>query len=298
MGGNHPARQHYIPQLLIRNFVDSCGHLWVYDKSRGELYLTNAKNAFVENNIYTRYRFSRGDNSYEEFVRSTKKDYSYEADSLARIESMAAPVVSKIIKHARAKFPPQLSAHQANSWKAFVLAMARRTPESRQRATSISDREAFYMAAKKKADEISYNLPDMETLYEDSRIWKLKDMVISNVHAAFAAGVSPREKREEERFCRECGLCVAIICNPSSTNSFLIGSHGLAIVPSDEAKGSWLPIAHDVAVSVTSFPNSELLMVIDDKMQRVVQAINAASNALSHTIASRSEELVRTFIVR
>ena len=113
-------------------------------------------------------------------------------------------------------------------------------------------------------------------------------MVISNVHAAFAAGVSRRDKREEERFCRECGLCVAIICNPSPTNSFLIGSHGLTIVPSGKAKGSWLPIAHDVAVSVTSFPDRELLVVIDDKAQHVVEAINAATNALSHTIASRS----------
>ncbi len=298
MGANHPARQHYIPEFLIRHFVDSCGHLWVYDRRRGKLYPTSAKKAFVESNIYTRYEFARGDN-YEGLVGSTKKDYSYEADSLSRIESEAAPVVSRIIKHARAKFPPKLSAHQANSWKAFVLAMARRTPESRQRVTSISDREAFYVAAKRRADEISYDLPDIDTLYKDSRIWKLKNMVVSNVHAGFAAGVSRREKREEERFCRECGLCVAIICNPSPTNSFLIGSHGLAIVPSNEAKGSWLPIAHDVAVSVTSFPDREFLVVIDDdRTKRVVAAINAASNARSHTIASRSEELVRTFIAR
>ena len=298
MDAKHPVRQHYIPEFLMRNFVDSCGHLWVYDKKRGKLYSTNAKNVFVKNNIYTRYEFGRGRNDYEKFVRSTRKDYSYEADSLARIESRAAPVVSRIIKHARAKLPPQLSACQASDWKVFVLAMARRTPESRQRVTSISDREAFYLAAKTRAEEINYDLPDMDTLYEDSRIWKLEDMVISNVHAAFAAGVSPREKREEERFCRECGLCVAIICNPSPVNSFLIGSHGVAIVPSGKAKGGWLPVAHDVAVSVTPFPDRELLVVVDDKAEHVVEAINAATDALSHTIASRSGELVRAFIVR
>ncbi len=205
MGANHPVRQHYIPEFLVRNFVDSYGRLWVYDRRRGKLYPTSAKKVFVESDIYTRYRFSHGD-SYERLVGSTKKDYSYETDSLSRIESKAAPVVSRIIKHARAKSPPQLSANQANNWKAFVLAMARRTPESRQRVTFISDREAFYMAAKARADEIRYDLPDIDTLYRDSRVWKLKNMVMSNVHAGFAAGVSRREKREEERFCRECGF--------------------------------------------------------------------------------------------
>ena len=79
MDAKHPVRQHYIPKFLMRNFVDSCGHLWVYDKKRGKLYSTNAKNVFVKNNIYTRYEFGRGRNDYEEFVRSTRRDYSYEA---------------------------------------------------------------------------------------------------------------------------------------------------------------------------------------------------------------------------
>ena len=122
---------------------------------------------------------------------------------------------------------------------------------------------------------------------------------MSNVHAQFAAGVSPREKHEEEIFRRESGLCVAIICNPSPKNSFLIGSHGLAIVQSrhsdDAVTRSWLPIAHDVAVLATSFPDREFLLVIDEKRKGVVETINAASNALSHTIAGRSEELVHAF---
>ena len=175
MGAKHPVRQHYIPEFLIRNFVDSCGHLWVYDKKRRKLYPANATKVFVENNIYTRYIFGRSSNDYEEFAGSIKRDYSYEADSLARIESRAAPVVSKIIKHARAKLPPQLSACQASDWKVFVLAMARRTPESRQRVTSISDREAFYLAAKTGAEEVNYDLPNMDTLYKDSRIWEAEE---------------------------------------------------------------------------------------------------------------------------
>ena len=302
MGANNPTRQHYIPEFLIRHFLDNSGHLWVYDKGRAKVYPTNAKKAFVKNNIYTTHKFGRGDEStdYMEFMKSITKDYRHEVEFAQRIESNAAPVISQIIERARANNPPQLSHQQTNSWKSFVLAMARRTPESRRRATSLNDRDAFYMAAKARAHEVHYDdLPDIDSLYRDPRILELASIVMSNVHAQFAAGVSPRERREEEIFRRESGLCVAIICNPSPKNSFLIGSHGLAIVqsrhPDDAVTRSWLPIAHDVAVLATSFPDREFLLVIDEKRKCVVETINAASNALSHTIAGRSEELVRAF---
>ena len=305
MGANNPIRQHYIPEFLLRNFLDDRGQLWIYDKGQEKIYTTNTKNAFVKNNTYTRYRFEHIEKNTkpEEFIDSVIKDYKYEIESFARdIESKASPVISRIIEEARSNQCPQLSRKQAIHWKRFMLAMARRTPESQRRVAAIkSDDDAFYMGAKARADEVGYDLPDRESLYQDPRIRKLKDFVMTNVNAKFAAGESHRERIEEDRFCHETGLRVAVIRNPSPRNSFLIGSHGLAIVqsghPDASVNGSWLPIAHDVAVSATPAPNKEFLLILDDENKRIVEAINIASDSHSQTIAGRSEELIRSFIV-
>ena len=304
MGSNNPVRQHYIPEFLLRNFSDDRGHLWVYDKGQRNLYATNAKNVFVKRNIYTTFRFEHIEKNteFERFISSIIKDYTYEVEDFARdIEGNASPIISRVIDRARINQFPKLSQPESDKWKRFMLAMARRTPESRKRATSVSDDFAFYEAVKLHANKVNYDLPDREVLYQDSRVLKLKELVMANVHARFAAGDSPRERIEEERFCRETGLCIAVIRGASARNSFLIGSHGLCIVqsggPGDPIHGSWLPIAHDVAILATSAPDKEWLWVLDNEKKDVVEKINAASDSQSQIIAGRSEELVRAFVV-
>ena len=303
MSTKNPVRQHYIPELLLRNFLDDKGLLWVYDKDQEKIYPTTEKNAFVIKDMYTAFRFEHIEKNteFEIFINSIIKDYRYETKNLARdIESKAAPAISRIIEKVRSNGFPQLSEDQANNWKRFMLSMARRTPESRKRATSISDDDAFYIAAKACADKINYNLPNKEILYQDPRVLKLKELLMANVHAKFSAGDSSRERKEEDRFCRETGICVAVISNPRPKNGFLIGSHGLAIVQShlsnNSIEGSWLPIAHDVAVLATSAPDKEHLLVINHKRTYVVEEINAASALQSNIIVGKSEELVRAFI--
>ena len=305
MGTNNPKRQHYIPRFLLRHFLDEDGQLWIYDKVQEKIYRTTPKNVFAINDLYTTYGFDhvRKNAEYVEFIDSVKKDYKYEVSYFAGgIESKVAPVISQIIEKARSNQFPQLSSEQADTWKRFVLAMARRTPESQKRVTSVGDRDVFYEAAKARADELNYDLPDRESLYQDPRILKLRDLVMANVDARFAAGDSPRERCVADRFCRETGLCVAAIRNPSPMNSFLIGSHGLAIVqsshPKDSVNGSWFPIAHDVAVLATSVPGKELLLVLDNDRTRVIETINAASAAQSQIIAGRSKSLVRSLMAK
>ena len=142
-----------------------------------------------------------------------------------------------------------------------MLSMARRTPESQKRVQSTSDTDPFYTAAKGQADKDNYPLPDREALNRNPNVQTLREYVLHNVDADFAAGNSPKDQNVESRFCLETGICIAVICNPSPRNSFLIGSHGLAIVqachPDDSINGSWLPIAHDVAVLATAFPDKD-----------------------------------------
>ena len=224
-------------------------------------------------------------------------NYSYAAEEeLSRIESGVAPVIRRIIEKARCNLCPQLIPEDCNSWKRFMLAIACRTPESRERIVSHkSFEDAFYEAAKKVAEKENYmGLPDKVSIFQDSRISKLKDIIKSNVDTTFAAGDHPRTRDETERFCRETGLLIAIICMPK--RSFVIGSHGLAIVQpnhkDNQTQGSWLPIAHDVAVAPTAFPYRAFLLPLDRDRESIIERINRASVAQSRIIAGRSKALI------
>ena len=305
MGANNPAKQHYIPRFLLKQFLDESGRLWVHDKDRRKTYSTSPRKAFVQRDLYTTFGFAHipKDTDPEAFLQSMTKDYTYETERFGtNLEGNVAPIVSRIIQKARSGQLPRLTEREAAYWKRFMLAIARRTPESQRRATSISGDDAFYEALKARAEAENYKLPDQESLYRDPRIRKLMERVLANVNAKFAAGDSPREKLEEDRFCRETGLCVAVIRDPGARNGFLIGSHGLAILQGgplgDSIDGSWLPIAHDVAVLATSAPDKEFLLDLGSARRRVVEAINAASYTQSRIVAGRSEELVRSLATR
>ena len=74
-------------------------------------------------------------------------------------------------------------------------------------------------------------------------------------------------------------------------------SHGLTIVERDGSiKGSWLPIAHDVAIWFTGFPNKGYMLYLDRKKESIIKTINRATVAQSGIIAGRSETLVRSLM--
>ena len=283
-------RHHYIPKFLLKNFVDHSGYLWVADTVRQRTYKTMPKNVFVQKDLYVRHDIARSTKSYE-----------YE-EMFSKMEGAVAPVVHKLIQRAREGKPSNLFPRDRRMLKEFLLAMARRTPESQKRVSQAGDRDPFYEAAQAATEKENFELADRETLYADPGVLELKDKVESNANAGFAIGVSDREKTETERFCSEAGFFVARIVNPR--RSFVIGSHGVAIVEAvrhrDGAAGTWLPIAHDVALHATAFPDREFFLSLGDETahEALIRRINRASIRLSHTIAGRSEALVCSLMQR
>lgn len=76
--------QHYVPKFLLRNFgTGKKDQLWVFDKSSGRSFQTNAKNVASESRFY-------------DFVVDGA-DHSLE-DALSRIESEAKPVMERILQ--------------------------------------------------------------------------------------------------------------------------------------------------------------------------------------------------------
>ena len=302
MASNEPKRPHYIPQMLLRNFGDSKDRLWAYDNTRAKLFPTAPTNLFVKKDLTTRYIFddTQESRTHEEFLSSVKKSYEYE-EHLGKIESRAAPAIRQIIKEARRSKCPKLSPKLSDAWKRFALALARRTPESQERVSSgNSFDDVFYNVVKTTADENNVLLSNQQSFYEDTGIRFVKGLIETNVNARFAAGVDHDRLVDEDNFCRETGIHVAIIRIPD--RNFIIGSHGIAIVESsykgDPVHGGWFPIAHDVAVQATYSPEKESLAILDKSGDgdRIITAINRATAEKSWLIAGRSEGLIRSFM--
>ena len=287
MGANNPERQHYIPRMLLKRFCDDNRRLWVNDGDK--IYHSKPKNVFVERDLYTTLDIGHA---------SSAKNYECER-ALGDIESRAAPAVHQIIKQAHRGKCPQLSRSLRDAWKQFLLASARRTPESQKRVSAGSDfDDVFYEAAMAVATRDSYPLPAKEILYSDLRVLRMAQIAESNSNAKFAAGYDPHLQRQTAKFCGETGLGVAVIRIPGE--SFVIGSHGLAIVKSgvaqDRTDVGWLPISYDVAVCATAFPDREWLRFLDrdNGGAEFIVATNEASAKNSSMIAGRSQELVRS----
>ena len=300
MGDNIPRRQHYIPVMLLENFCDANGRVWV--GRDGKTFPTNPNNVFAKRDLNTIFNLGSAPNvkDFEERFRSAERNDEYETNVLNQIESKAKPAISRIIDQARLSRCPELTPELDDAWKQFAITQARRTPESQERVSAdVRFDDAWYEAAARAADKQNYPLPDKATLYQDPHVRRLVEMSRSNIDARFAAGDHPNEREQSEKFSRETGLCVAVIRMPD--RGFIVGSHGITIVESDDevgpVKGSWLPIAYDVAVQVTAHPDRETLVILDNNDgHRVITMINRASVARSRMIAGRSETLVRSLV--
>ena len=286
MGANRPKRNHYVPQMLLKNFCEDDGLLWIGDKIRGKVYRANPTKVFVRSKLYVKRDYSEKNESYE-----------YE-HILSKIESNAEPVVSSIIEQVRCGKNPHLDPNLNKQFKEFVFALARRTPESQERVFSDSGRSfdaVVDSVSKELLAQAGYDIPEQDWFDRDPGVLELKRKLKSNHGAKFAAGDHHILQQDTERFSRETGWGVALICLPK--RSFVIGSHGLTIIRrSASIGGSWLPIAHDVAVQVTAFPDRGFRLHLDRKNESIIKSINRETAVHSDIIAGRSEALVRSLM--
>ena len=286
MGANRPKRNHYVPQMLLKNFCQDNGLLWIGDKIRGGVYQANPTKVFVRRKLYVKQDYSGENESFE-----------YE-HILSKIESSAEPAVSSILEQVRCGRNPQLDPSLNRQFKEFVIALARRTPESQERVISGSGRSfenVVDSVSKEHLTQAGYNVPEQDWFDRNPGVLELKRKLKSNHRANFAAGDHHVLQRETERFVRETGWGVALICLPK--RSFVIGSHGLTIIRrGGSTEGSWLPIAHDVAVQVTAYPERGFRLHLDRKNESIIKSINWETSVQSDVIAGRSEALVRSLM--
>ena len=305
MKSRSSTRHHYIPQFILRNFLDQRGHIWVFDRERDRVYATTPKNVFVQSNLYATYTWPREripadclPTDIDAFVASFSKDASIETDVFANgIEKEAAPVVSRIIDAARSGRCPRLSFVDVARWQRFAISQARRTPESQKRIARVgSDRDVFYEAVVRVAKRENHSLPSKSDFFADPRAVEVMHRTLCTVNASFAAGRSSHVRRQTDQFIAETGMLVAAITDRRC--SFVIGSHGFAIVNTDQDKrsfsGSWFTVAPDVAIAPTPRHGRIEFITLTDhsKYGGLISKINCASTR-SKIVAGRDELQIR-----
>ena len=79
-----PKRQHYIPRVYLKNFTNSNGKVWVYDKELQTLKELSTKDTTIEKELYTITDVNGNKNYFLE-------------DYFGKIETIANPILNKII---------------------------------------------------------------------------------------------------------------------------------------------------------------------------------------------------------
>lgn len=289
MTGEFPKRQHYIPKMLLARFCDDRGRLWVGDKRRNRVYPQAPAKALARTHLYTRRSYDGSPPSAE-----------YE-QILGRVESDAAPVIDKVVAAARRVELPDLLESQKAALQRFVLALARRTPESQQRVARPLTDDDLYSIVSARAGETGYTgLPPKDALFEDGRWREFAERIRHNSDAVFAAGTDPHMVEEERKYIAETDIRFAVA--HKTDKSFAIGSHGITICDpatvGGDLVGTVLPIAPDVLIHAVYKPIKPSLLVIghDPASSNLIDAVNNTTTRQSQTIAGNSEALVKSLL--
>lgn len=288
MGSDFPKGQHLVPKMLLKRFCDDDGWLWMGGEYLNDVYRLKPKNVFVENHAYTRYNYDDAPPSAE-----------YE-QVFSRLETIADPVIERIVNCARLSECPVLSPEEQAILLRFVIAVARRTPESRQRASHGLSDDELYNIVQGFVEKGGYEgWPDKDVFFGKEELRKLTTLLRHNAEAKFAAGVDPRIGEDETEFIAGIGVRFAVIRRPDK--SFVIGSHGITICDrsvSRDLAGTVLPVAHDVLVNLTAWPDRTGLLVLgrDRESAHLIDNVNKATAGLSRAVAGRSQALVRSLL--
>ncbi len=276
-----PKRQHYVPKMLLRNFTDENGWLYVFDRRVPTIVVRRSKpeKTFLEKDFYTRYTYEQAD-----------KSYSIEHE-LARMEAVAARVVRKIVTSARAGSKPDLTQQEKDDWDAYLCSQMTRIPEVRP-----SDEELDRLRLQLAEDILKQREWSPTAIRNVKHVVNDAQMVSQNNQNIKASLAVPKDARLLDVI-RGKGIRIARIRRAS--RRFIIGSKPIVkFTPpghthlADPAVDAWLPISHDVAVTPASKPGKEEIVEITNN--QFVRWLNNAILNQSVTIAGRSEVLVKS----
>ena len=176
--------------------------------------------------------------------------------------------------------------------KSIIVTQARRTRESQDRSFLGKDNSEIYLAESLRlAELLKQPLPSRQELRRDPEVSRFFSDLSQNQRATFASANHPILADKETEFLAPLGLSVAVIGD--TVSELIIGSHGVTIVETTEGNTTWLPIAPDVAISLSDKPR---VLSIGAGPNEFVEQQNIATFSASARVAGRSKAAILELI--
>ncbi len=259
---------HYVPQFLLRNFADKKGKLWVLRKDTGKLFRASTESVFAETHLYST------------IDKAGAYDIALE-NAYSKLESDAAPIVTRMIKDVRQGAIPTLSEDERITWSQFYYQQMKRVPEFHGKLdlmASFPDRlkEAIakyeILAGVKLTDEQIADLQSEASL----------KLIKRNAVAQALADPGPNIMSLLMKIGLEFGRADA---------QLIIGSQPIARVGEgqsvhllDPKVEAWLPLGSDVAVRpLASTVSDALVTLTTERVDKMNRRIFEQSSAVAAT---------------
>ncbi|KQU95250.1 DUF4238 domain-containing protein [Devosia sp. Root105] len=269
---NSPHRHHYIPQMILRNFVSSEGGLcfWRREFQVGDVRATTPDNLFIEDNLYSVMDDEGG------------RDVSLE-HWFAKMESTGARLIGDLLTVVRSGRTPVLS---EDAWEFFCYFHYYSGKRSAAWHSRFVTRDQVVALANRMANELRWTDAERAQLNEPAKL----DRVMNNARIA-AQGMPPPD--DLLAVMRNRGMAIYVV--PTGA-SFVLGDHPIAMARVGKAaeasvggKTTFMPIACDVAIGYHVRPRT---VQVERLTRPQVRAMNEAMTRQSVMIAGRSHALV------
>ena len=288
---------HEVPVWTLNNFSPDEGkkkgkRVWVGTKSNREIELIGVRDTFVRNKANTTISFeSRGDGTFQRIKSDHHEVTLREFDNVASVTARAVVNSSRRFRDGGSR-TPFLSPEQVELCKRMITVQARRPRESQDRVGLGADSSKLYLELyQKRAEELGQGPFTDEELLEVGRASGLFGGLSQNTRAGFASGDHPILVRGENEFLALLGLLIAVI-DPTAAD-FVIGSHGITMMDTTGGQSSWLPIAPDVAISLTANRGQVKIGVYP---QAFVEDHNRAALFASARVTGRSKATIESLL--
>jgi len=275
-------RHHFVPQMLLRRFVDHNSNLYYFDKrfpSRGVL-VSTSQNLFLENHLYTAED------------KDGVKDVELES-YFSELEGRADHIIEKIVTAARKEQKPNLTSYEKEIWNLFFYYQWKRVPDYFRKIHALMDFDRSLHEAVTTFETEHRPFTDDERRNLQDPAWR--DRIKQGAIVQALADPGPLV----ETALSQKGLGVVVIQKPNK--SFVIGSNPVLRLSlpgrshlTDPTVEIWLPVAHDILVGPAPLPQQEL--VVGLREDRHIRYINESILKQSTVIAGRSKELISSLV--
>ena len=274
-----PKRHHFIPQMLIKRFVDKNGKLHCYRKNSPEngIFIADPKNVFVERNLHTM------------IDRDGNKDVNLEY-WFSELEGDANKIIEKIVTEARQGIRPFLPFEDRRILDLFFYYQWKRVPDMHG---------SFYVDHQfhQSVEESLKRFEDIYRLLTDEERKDFNDPdFLKRFKQNVKVGVIGAPSSPILGILAQKGLGIGVI--KKQNKSFILGSFPVVKLalpgrthPMDPTVEIWLPVAHDVVICPAPIAPTEELVVPITEMQHI-RRLNEAIYKQSTVIAARSSILV------